>query len=334
MATPQLLLQRDAAQAVIEFSQEFDAAFVAAPSSQWSRQFGLVVPGKFRHTIPIPIDAPGFVERSGDDGMRELYGRSLSFQPKEWVDGVTVAARVLEGPDFIGWQKAPANMAQEAIRHPDILVAAMLEENPLLDFYRVERPGGSVPSTINLFHAAHPVNVFDTAQNTQGNLIAQGSYTDFSEALLTAVVGHFNTWKAANGKPMNFVPSHVLVPQGRLVAAQKFFARDTVVEILKNVAGSENVAAALSPNVFQNTIVPVKVNEFTDADYVYFVCASAGTKPWVLQDGGAPEEIIYDKTSDHYRDTLKVGIKYVLTQGVAGCLPHAILRVDLKSTSR
>jgi hypothetical protein len=334
MATPQQLLQRDASQSVIEFSQEFDAAFVAAPSTQWSRQFGLVVPGKFRHTIPIPVDAPGFVERSGDDGMRELYARSLSFQPKEWVDGVTADARTLEGPDFIGWQKAPANMAQEAIRHPDILVAALLEDNPLLDFYRIERPGGSTASTIHLFDASHPVNVFDTTLSTQGNLIAQGSYTDFSEALLTAVVGHFDAWKAANGKPMNLVPSHVIVPAGRIVAAQKFFARDTIVEILKNVVGNENVAASLTPNVFQNTVVPVKVNELTDADYVYFVCAASGVKPWALQDGGTPEEIIYDKTSDHYKNTGKVGIKYVLVQGVAGCLPHAILRVDLKSTSR
>jgi phage major head subunit gpT-like protein len=334
MPTPQLGLQHDASQAVIEFSQEFDSVFVAAPSDQWSRQFGLVVPGKFRHTIPIPIDAPGYVERSGDDGMRELYARSLSFEPKEWVDGVTVKASMLEGPDFIGWNKAPTNMAQEALRHPDQLVATMLEANPLLDFYRVERRGGSVASTIHLFDALHPVNVFETSRGVQSNLIAQGSYVDFTEALLTAVVGRFRAWQAANGRPMHLVPSHVLVPAGRLIAAQKFFARDTLLEAVKTVAGTENVGAVLAPNVFQNTIVPVVVDEFTDADYVYFVCASAASKPWALQDGGAPEEIVYDKTSDHYKNTGFVGIKYILTQGVAGCLPHAIMRVDLKSTAR
>jgi phage major head subunit gpT-like protein len=334
MATPQLNLTRDAQVAITEFSQEFDAAFVAAPADQWSRQFGLVIPGKFRRTIPVPVDAPGYVERSGDDQLRELYERSMSFEPKEWVDGVTVKASKLEGPDFIGWAGAPSRMAIEAMRNPDVLTAAMLESNPLLDFYRAERRGGSVASTINLFHASHPVNVFDTALSTQSNLIAQGSYTDFTDAMVTAIVERFMAWKAANGRPMNLVPTHVLVPRGRLIAAKKFFARDTLIELVKNVAGAENVSAVLGPNVHQGTITPVAVPEFSDADYVYVIASGAPTKAWVLQDGGAPETIVYDKTSEKYKDSGKIAVKNILTQGVAACLPHSIMRVDLKSTAR
>jgi len=334
MTTPQLMQSYEAGQALTVFSQEFDAAYVAAPSDQWSRAFGLTVSGKFRHTIPIPVDAPGFREALGDDPMRSLFHGSLSFQSKEWVDGITELARVLEGPDFSGWGAAPANIAQEAARNPDVLVAAMLEANPLLDLYRVELPGGSVASAVNLFHASHPVNLVDSSFGTQGNVIAQGTYTGFTRALMKAVVEHFAAWKAANGRPQRLSPTHVLCPPGRIVEAREFFARDSIAEVVANVLGTENVAAVLQPNVFRGTITPVQVDELTDADYVYFVCGGAAAKPWVLQDGGAPEQIVFDKDSELYKNKYRVGIKFLLTQGVAAALPGPILRVDLKASSR
>ncbi len=66
-----------------------------------------------------------------------------------------------------------------------------------------------------------------------------------------------------------------------------------------------------------------------DADKVYFINANHGAKPWVLQDGGAPEEISYDKTSDFYKDSGRLGKKFVLLMDLIACLPHAITRVDL-----
>jgi hypothetical protein len=332
MATPYNMVSRDAQLALTEFSNQFDAALSASDANPWSARLGLMnVSNAIATTYPIPLDAAGYVERKGDDKMRDLYEKSLTMKTKQWVDGVKVLASKVEAPDFIGWAGAPARIAQEGARQPNVLVADMLSLNsyagPLLDLYRSEKAGGSVASTINLFHSSHPVNVVEVAKfGTFGN-ITTGSA--INTALVEAVKLKFRRRKAPNGKPGRWQWTVLLVPAAREEEARNFFERDLVIQAVTNVAGSENVGGVAQNNRHKGTIEIVVAPELESDDMLYAIDGTSGAYPWIVQTKGAPEEIRYDKNDAMYKDQGLIGVKYVLDMGVAAALPQGIELIDL-----
>lgn len=324
MAQRYNLVSGDAQRALEEFSTAFDQAFTAPDAeTQWAQQFGLYNQSRaIRTTYPIPVSAAGYVERKGDDKMRSLYTRSMSLFPKQWVDGVAEDAMIIEAPDFIGWGDEPARIAVEARRQPNRLVAAMLEANPNLDFYRDDTLKTDLG--IPLFSAAsHPVNIFDTSLGAFGNITT--GFSAINSDLFKSVMTKFRARKAANGKPLGLRVTDLIVPGALEQQARDFLESDLMRYAI--LAGGSNTQET-SNNRFKNVVNLVVADELTDVDSIYFI-SSAGPKPWIVQHGGTPEEIRYDKTDAMYKDTNKVGVKYVLEINVGAALPHAIERADL-----
>jgi hypothetical protein len=339
MTYPYDLVSGDAQRALEVFQSEFNAALESVdPASEWSRLFGLVNTSRnIRTTYPIPISAAGYVERKGDDPMRSLYHRSISMKPKTWVDGIAELASVLEAPDFVGWVGEPARIAREARRHPNTLVAQLLHANPNLGFYKDETLGTDLG--IPLFSSSHRVNIFDDVSGTFSNVVLGGG-TDFAggnidQAMLKAVMKRMRAVKSSNGQPMRLSPSHMIVHPDKEQEAKDFLESDLMrVSFLEGGDGSQKNTDFRTNNRFKGLVQLVVADELAgvsgvDADKVYFVDASAGAKPWIIQDGGEIEQIVHDKSDSLYKSTGKVGVRYVLELAVAAALPHAIIRVDL-----
>lgn len=342
-------MPRDVQLALTEFSSQFDQAFALGDVEQWAGVLGQVaVSDAIRTTWPIPLSAAGYKLRDGDDKMRRLYERSLSMSPLEWTDGVHEKADIIEkAGEFIGWANEPANMAFEALRHPNVLVADVLASNPNLDFYRVERAGGSTASARALFAADHPFNVLDTGVGTFDNDWEAGDTVEGLEVpeeingtLVKQCRMHFRSIAAPNGRPMGLRFSGFLVTAAQEENALDAFQRDAVIEALQNVAGTENVSAGVMPNRHFGTQVVV-ADELTgalpsgasgDDDVIYAFATKTGgitPPPWIVQRRGSPEEIRYDKTDELYKNAGLVGVKYVLRMAAAAALPHAIVRINL-----
>ena len=341
---------RDVQLALTEFSTDFDAAFALGGVTSWASELGVVNQSDaIRTTYPIPLSTAGYKLRDGDDKMRRLYERSLSMVPLEWIDGVYEKADIVESAaDFVGWNNEPANMAAEALRHPNVLVADILASNPLLDFYRIDLPGGSVASAINLFHGSHPYNVLKSGVGTFDNDWDAGDTvqgltvpTELNATLVKQCRKHFRSLVGPNGRPLGLRFGGFLVPAAQEEAALDAFARDAIIDLVTNVAGSENVGGVAMQNRFSGTKVVV-ADELTgtlpsgasgDSDTVYaFAVKEGGAKAppaWVVQRRGVPEEIRYEKTDQLYKDSGLVGVKYVLRMAAAAALPHAIVRIDL-----
>jgi hypothetical protein len=344
-------MPRDVQLALTEFSSEFDAAFALGDIEQWSSMIGqLAVNDNIRTTWPIPLSTAGYKLREGNDKMRRLYERSLSMSPVDWVDGVHEKADIIEkAGEFIGWANEPANMAFEALRHANVLVADLLASNDNLDFYRVERSGGSTASTRALFAADHPFNVLDSSVGTFDNDWSDGDTvegltvpSEINATLVKQCRMHFRSICAPNGRPMGLRFAGFLVPAAQEEAALDAFQRDAVLEAIQNVAGSENVGGGAMPNRHFGTPVIV-ADELTgtlpsgasgDDDTIYaYATKQGGTTPppWIVQRRGSPEEVRYDKTDALYKDTGLVGVKFVLRMAAVGALPHAIVRINLSS---
>jgi hypothetical protein len=335
MAKPLLQLSGDAQRALEEFSTEFDAAFEAAdPQSEWSTMLGLTKSSSaLLVTFPINISAAGYVERKGEDKLRSMYERSLSLSPSEFADGVAEQARVVEQSDFSGWAGEPARIAREARRHPNILIAAILEANPNLDFYIDKATGGGTAKA--LFSTTHPANIFDSSFGTFSNLLAQAdtsTATALNSAVMKAVFKNFATRKGANGRFMRLRPTHLVCSPNREEECKDFLESDLDrLAFLEGGVGTQKNTQLTTNNRWKNAIDLVVADELTSTsdDFLYFVDHNSGAKPWIVLDGGTPKEITYDYNDAMYKDRGLLGKKYVMQMGVAAALPHAIVRVNL-----
>ena len=322
------LVSGDAQRSLEEFSDEFRTALALGAVEKWAETLGLVKSSNaIKSTYPIPVHAAGYSEFKGNMKYRSLYSRSLSMKPKEWQDGVSESARIIEAPDFGGWNEQPAAMALEAERAPNDWVARKLEGFPLLhlDYYRDEDTGAA--SAIPLFSDAHPVNVFDSSLGTFDN---DHGASGINSTMITAAKTRFRQKAGPNGKPLGLRLTHMLVPAALEEAAREFLEQDLLIQAVENAAGDENVAAVTQRNRHKGTVQLLVSDELAAADEIFlFSRNKPGLFPWIVQREGAPEEILHDKSSAMYKSELKVGLSYILRGNAAAALPHCIERITI-----
>lgn len=352
MSQPYFQISRDAARALEEFSDQFRSALVLSETADWS-DLGLsytLANAAGTVTFPLPIDAAGYKEFEGDLKYRRLYGRSMSFRTKQWADGVEEQAVVIENDQFSGWADAPGNMAREWKRLPLLMLASMLQGptpatvapaayfGPLLDLYR-DRDSNTA-STIPLFSAAHQNNVFDAGVGVFNNIlttthaaIASGAFFDQLYAYSASVLG-------PNGKPIDVSVegTKLILPTSLTREFKKVLEQDTLLTAIDNVgkqgATASVVASGVRKNVDYGQISYVTARELSIAngwDQVFFAVLGGNPSlyPWVALTDAAPEESLFDKSSEFYMNTRKVKVGYVGNANVGAAMPHRIVRVQV-----
>jgi len=340
MSKPLEQLSFDSQRALEQFSSAFQSAFEAAdPAAEWAKAFGLVETSQaLLLTYPMSISAAGYVERKGDDAARDMYERSISVTPIEWTDGIQAQKRRLEQNDFAvqAWTSEATRMAREARRHANTLTARLLHANANIQLYKDATLG--VDAGIPLFSSSHQVNIFDSSKGVFKNVLVGGG-TDFvgttiNQAMFSAVLKHGRTQiKGANGQPMGINYTDLLVHPDHEQDAKDFLESDLMRATFLEGGTGPNTQLTTN-NRYKGIINLVVADELAqvsgvDADLIYFIDRNTGAKPWILQDGGTPEETLFDANSEYCKRTGKVRVNYNLLMGVTGALPHGILRVNL-----
>lgn len=332
--TPYFQVSRDAARALEEFSEEFRSALVLGEVTPWASDLGLVRNTEaLKTTFPLPIDAAGYREFKGDPRYRTLYHRSMSMVSRLWQDGVEEFIRVIEAPDFVDWAGAPANMAREWMRQPNLLVADLLAESsgdgPLLNFY--DDPDTKVAGTRRLFAGDHPFNVFNTGLGDFDNRLTTTEAEIESGAFFDDANAYFRSIKGPNGKPLGLRLSggKILAHADRENLFKNNLEQDTLVRAVLNVAETDIVAATTKANLWKGTIGYTIADELGDPDVFYILAAGRpGLYPWAVQMG-SPQETIFDASSERAKMTLKVSVSYVGQMNAMAAMPHGIARVTI-----
>jgi hypothetical protein len=322
--------------ALTEYSDQFKSALaIAAEEVQdWAALLGMSATSDAIKTIyPFPIFAAMYQEFEGEVKYRSLYDRQISMRGKQWQDGVTEKAAIIEAGDFMGWGEQPAAMALEARRLPNTIVAAMLASNsfagPALEIYR--NPDDSSADVVKaLFATDHRYNVLDPSVGTFDN-------TDVHDALDTDFLveqkEYFRGLKGPNGQSLGLRMTHLLVPASLEEQARKLLESDILVEAVLN--GSTVVGGVGVANRHKGTVTLVVADELQEGTnpYVYALALNKpGMKPWIVQKSTSAEELIRDKESDYYKSTLKVSIAHVISANVGAAFPQAIRRIEIDPT--
>ncbi len=304
------LVSVDAQAALREFSEDFALALTQTGVEAWAKENGLYRPSRaLRTTFPVPVSAAGYKEFSGDLKYRGLFEKSIDLRPKTWQDGVSELASIIEAPDFTGWAQQPAALAAAAQSLANEIVAGLIEDNP------------ACWDGENFFAAAHPFNVFDDGIGDFRNDFT-GAGTDVTIPNLKLAKERFREIKAPNGKPLGLRMSHVLAPAALEETWKDILEQDMIIQAI----GDSGSFGAVD-NRHKNTVKLIVSDELTD-DLQWYPLAlnKAGMFPWIVQDEGAPEEIRSDKTDALYKQTLKVGVAYILRGNGALALPHCVQR--------
>lgn len=304
------LVSKDAQRALEEFAQDFAAAMTQGGVETWAKDLGLYKASRaLLTTYPIPVSAAGYKELLGDLKYRSLFEKSLQLKPKTWQDGVEELASVIEAPDFIGWTSEPAAIAAAGQSLTNEIIVEQLESNP------------TCWTKKTFFASDHPINVFKPSAGTFDNDIA-GAGTNPTLQNLSTAKSNFRSIKAPNGKPLGLRMTHVLAPAAQEETWKDLLEQDMIIQSLD---GGDTFGPV--GNRHKGTVKVVIGDELTDDSQWYPLALNKpGVFPWIVQDEGAPEEIRNDKTSDHYKRTLKVSIAYILRGNGALALPHAVQR--------
>lgn len=332
MPVPYQQVSRTAARSLEEFDSQFRRALALGDIVQWAVMFGyMVTTNALKMTWPLPLDAAGYKELKGDMTYRRLYLREINLVSKEWQDGVAEKAAIVEAPDFVAWSDQPAIMAEQWQRQPNKVAAEMLAldtfNGPLLDLYRDPDVGGA--STKRMFASDHLHNVLKATVGTFSNTLTTTVADIESGAVFDTLSTRFRQVKGANGDSLGLRLGSFLVPPTREMNFVRGLEPERTVQVIQNVAGTENVAATERRNLHRALTHEV-ADELKSEDYFYAMAQpKAGMYPWVMMTKGAPEKIEHDKSSDMYKRSREIAVGYIGDLNVGAALPHPIIRVQI-----
>jgi phage major head subunit gpT-like protein len=310
MGTEFYQVSGDAQRALEEFAQDFVGAMSQSGVEQWAKENGLYKASRaLKTTYPIPVSSAGYSELKGDLKYRSLFERSISLMPKTWQDGIEELASVVEAPDFTGWAAEPAAMAAAAASLGNRIIATALEANATHPL-----------DALTFFHASHPYNVFDSAVGTFDNDIT-GAGTTPTASNIKLAAETFRSIKSPKGEPGGYRLTHILAP-----SKWEEELRDILEQGLLIVDGATASTFGAVDNRQRGRAKLIISDELSGNFWYPLALGKPGAFPWIVQDEGAPEQILNDKSSDHYKRTLKVSLAYVLRANGGLALPHCVQR--------
>ena len=316
-------VSKDAQIALTEFGQELTMALTQPAVEPWAKNLGLYKSTRALRTIwPIPISAAAFREFRGDPKRRDLFEKSIPLIPKSYFDGFSALARVVEAPDFIGWDIQPAAIAAAQVSLLNELIQVQLEANPVCydgaNFFTSAATGAS----------SHAYNVFNRAIGTFANDIT-GNLAPSSANIATAKQ-NFRLVKAPNGKPLGLRMTHVLAPPQLEEVFKQLLTQDMIIQALPLPTPGTPVANSFFgavDNIYKNTVKLIICDELTNATTWYPLALNKpGMLPWVVQDWGSPEIVVHDKTSPMFTEKRKIGMDFYMEGGGQLLLPQCIQR--------
>lgn len=323
--------------------------FVQAYQGQvepWAEMYGRVRTGpEITTKVPMPVSAAGFKRLFADFEYRRLAAMFLELTSDFWQDGVKEEARLIEAPEFFGWDDEPLNVAMAARQAPNDLVATVLQAGKTKASW--EDPTGAV----KWFATGHPNNPFDASKGTYDNLFTA---KPLSAASIDFAFQKFRGIKCPDGKrPRGLRLTHLFVHADDERKAIRLTSNDRILVDSNNNAGTKVADVERYNDIKELGLKVVVCDELTESGVWYPGCIKPGKGvPWVIKrrvpgkplpsagQQSAPmgteafEWIINDKSSEMYKNGINgtapgfVSIAARIDLGAALAHPWTLFRME------
>lgn len=306
----QQFLPRDAQTVLIMVATQISTGYDQEPED-WAAQIagpGVIDTMLPEVLFPFPLDAAEFKPLEGDMAYRRLLNESATIKMKPWSDGVEELAEKIEDPRFIAWNTAGDEMGRAARHAPNEWVKTLLGT--------AETAGTCSYDGKAFFATDHPYNPAKASAGTYKNLYTGGDALPLSHAAVKTIRKEFRTIKKPNGKEgAGLRLTHLFVPSN---------LEETALEI-RNRNFFVSGGAAID-NDLRGSFEVIVGDNLAD-DVWYPLALNKRMRPWgiVRKNGGRPEMLISDKSSDLYkRGGRRVSVGAVLDGEAGLLLPQCI----------
>ncbi|MEO7329933.1 MAG: Mu-like prophage major head subunit gpT family protein, partial [Minicystis sp.] len=266
----------DANTALTAYAMDFITAY-QAEVEPWAETYGRVRVGpEITTNFPMPVDAAQFKKLFADFEYRRLAAKQLQLTSNFWQDGVREEAKLIEAPDFLGWEDVAMNMAQAARQAPNSLVAEILQAGKTAACWE------DATGTVKWFDAAHPNNPFNAAAGTYGNLHTSKPLT---AANIDFAFQKFREIKAPDGKrPRGLRLSHIFVGADLERKALRLCNNERILVDSKDSADTKKADVERYNDIKELGLKVIVCDEFTDSGVWYPACIKPGKGvPWVIK---------------------------------------------------
>jgi len=215
----------------------------------------------------------------GDKVAHSVKARAYPLTNKDFYDMYEVERNKIDD-DLSGvFDRAPELQGEVAARWPeDIVTAALIAGTSAVGY------DGAA-----FFSANHPVDIDDTSLGTYSNLNTSSALTATTYGTAKAQMRSF---KGEGGVSLQVNPTVLMVGPTLEQAAKQIVAANLITQPVRNVAGSENVAAAGATNIWMgDTTLIVNERLVDDTAGAWYLFSTDRIKPLVFQQRKAPTRI-------------------------------------------
>lgn len=250
------------------FSTIFNAAYsnVENANLDWWKQLATPVPAITKtNTYGWLAQQLKLREWKGKRLVRNLSERSKVVTVKKFEGTVGVYEDDIEDDNLGVYQGQLIPQLGMAVRkHPGILIRDLIQSNPTAFDGKA------------LFADDHPT--FDEAGDTYDNNFALALTPDNLNTVWSAM----SAFKGEDGEPLGLLPTRLMVPPQLRKRALEIVKSTTIAQIIQNVGGTENVAAAGATNVMEGWVEVVVVPQMANqATTWYLADTSTGLTPFL-----------------------------------------------------
>lgn len=138
------------------------------------------------------------------------------------------------------------------------------------------------------FDGDHPVDFDDASKGTYRNYYDStvgggGTGYPLNATNVNAGMAFMQEVVGEGGRTLNVTPSHIMVAPRNRLKVLEICQGSLITQIVQNVAGNQNVAAAAPDNLLKGMLTPIVNPRLSDPDAWYLLCCNRGLKPIVWQ---------------------------------------------------
>jgi len=263
-----------------EWDQKFQGAFEQAPVF-WDR-YSTLMPSSTDQSVHSWLEEQsGLHEWVGARQIDNVVARDYTLRNKDWEKTIGLDRNKVKDDTYGVFGPAVAQLGVQAKQWPDDVMTAVLEAGTTETGWDGEY----------FFDTDHPVDFDDSTKGTFSNLKVGSTWNLETDpiAVYKAIRKLGMKYKASNGRPLNVMFDTLMVPPDLEDAGLMLVKSDTRVQVVQNVAASQNVAAAGVTNIYQGALTLIVNPRLTVTDAYYFMETRRPVKPFIWQLRQAPE---------------------------------------------
>lgn len=284
----------------------------------WEKYARLSPSGSERKTYSWLAQLPSMRKWVGEKLLNNLAARAYEVKNDDFEQTIGIDRNKIEDDDFGVFTNWAEVQGQAIARWPDEQLTAALIAGTTTACYDDQF----------FFDTDHPVDIDDSTQGTYSNLLANTPLTQSNYASAKAAMRKF---KGESGKPLQVKPTVLMVGPDLELTALEIIKAGTITRIVKNVAASENVAAAAPTNVYVGDVELV-VNEYLvdDTANAWYLFSTNRVQPLIWQVRKQPTRVaivdptnpmVWNNRTFAYSVEARAGVGYGLPFTAIKCTP-------------